>query len=84
LLAGLAAQSLTVGVPVTVAAVAVSAIVFVMLLLAASITVSLVSNDWIRPARMVGGGVRRWSGFILMFVGGWFLILSILPSPIIF
>jgi hypothetical protein len=56
---------------------------FVVLLVTASIAVSVVSNEWIRPARMVGGGVRRWSGFVLIFVGVWFLILSMLPSPII-
>ena len=68
----------------TVGAVALAAFVFVVLLFVASIAVSFAWSEWIRPARMVGGGVRRWSGFILMFVGGWFLLLSILPSPIIF
>jgi len=63
--------------------VAIAASVFVVLLLAASITVSVVSNEWIRPARMVGGGVRRWSGFVLILVGAWFLLLSALPSPVI-
>ena len=83
MLAGLAAQSLTVSVQATVGAVAIAASVFVLLLFAASITVSVVSNEWIRPVRMVGGGVRRWSGFVLIFVGVWFLILSTLSSPVI-
>lgn len=53
------------------------------LLAIASVMVTFSTSDWIRPARMVGGGVRRWSGFVLIAVGFWFLLLSVLPSPIL-
>ncbi len=53
------------------------------LLMIASVVVTVTSDEWIRPARMVGGGVRRWSGFVLVAVGVWFLVLAILPSPIV-
>ena len=67
----------------TVAAVAIAAGMFIVLIVVASVTVTLVSSEWIKPARMVGGGVRRWSGFVMIAVGVWFLLLAVLPSPII-
>lgn len=83
MLAGLAAQSLTVSLAATVGTVAFAAGTFLVLLIVASIAVTVASTEWIKPARMVGGGVRRWSGFALIAVGSWFLLLSILPTPII-
>ncbi len=51
--------------------------------MAVSVAVTLTTRQWIKPARMVGGGVRRWSGFVLVAVGLWFSMLSLLPSPLI-
>lgn len=56
---------------------------FDVLLVTASVVVTFVSDEWVRPSRMVGGGVRMWSGFVLIGVGVWFLVLSMIASPII-
>ena len=65
------------------AAFATAAVVLVALLITASVVVSLVSSDTLRPIRLTGGAVRRWSGFVLIVVGTWFLLLAVLPSPIL-
>jgi len=65
------------------AAFATAAIVLVTLLITASVVVSVVSGDTLRPVRLTGGAVRRWSGFVLIVVGIWFLLLAVLPSPIL-
>lgn len=57
--------------------------VFAILLLAASVVVSTASVEALRPVRMTGHAVKRWSGFVLMAVGAWFVLLAVLPSPIL-
>jgi hypothetical protein len=83
LLAGLAAQSLTVNTAQTVWAFATVAVVFAALLVAASVTVATATTEVLRPIRMSGSTVKRWSGFVLLFVGAWFIVLATLPSPIL-
>lgn len=67
----------------TVLAFAVAATIFVTLLVAASFTVSTVSSTTLKPLRMTGPSVKRFGGFVLLFVGVWFTVLAFLPSPII-
>jgi hypothetical protein len=62
---------------------ATAAVVFVALLVAASVAVSLVSSEAMRPVRMTGHAVRRWSGYVMIAVGIWFIVLAFLPSPIL-
>ncbi|HEY5579151.1 MAG TPA: hypothetical protein VIL12_05645 [Acidimicrobiia bacterium] len=62
---------------------ATAALVFVALLVAAATAVSTMSAAALKPLRMTGPAVRRWGGVVLLFVGGWFLLLAALPSPII-
>ena len=83
MLAGLAAQSLTVGASPASLGFAVAAVVFVSLLVTASVLVSTVSRESLRPVRMTGHAVRRWSGFVLIAVGIWFVVLALLPGPIL-
>ena len=83
MLAGLAAQSLTVDTAQTVWAFATVAVVFAALLVAASVTVATATTEVLRPIRMSGSTVKRWSGFVLLFVGAWFIVLATLPSPIL-
>ena len=83
MLAGLAAQSLTVNTAQTVWAFATVAMVFAALLIAASVTVATATTEVLRPIRMSGSTVKRWSGFVLLFVGAWFIVLATLPSPIL-
>ena len=83
MLAGLAAQSLTVNTAQTVWAFATVAMVFAALLVAASVTVATATTEVLRPIRMSGSTVKRWSGFVLLFVGAWFIVLATLPSPIL-
>ena len=83
MLAGLAVQSLTVGQAATVAAFGAAAFVFVVLLATASLSVASISASSLRPVRMTGPAVKRWSGFVLIAVGAWFVVIAFLPSPII-
>jgi hypothetical protein len=83
LLAGLAAQALTTGATRTAWAFGTAAVVFAGLLVLASVGVAVVTRDALRPVRMVSPAVKRWSGFVLVAVGGWFVILAVLPSPVI-
>ena len=53
------------------------------LLVLASIGVAVVTGDALRPVRMVSPAIKRWSGFVLMAVGAWFVVLAALPSPVI-
>lgn len=83
MLAGLAAQALVVGPAQATLGFAVAAVVFIALLVSASVVVSSVSSEALRPVRMTGHAVRRWSGFVLIAVGVWFIVLAFLPSPIL-
>ena len=83
LLAGLAAQSLTIGAVQAAWAVATAAVVFIALLVAAAVTVTSISDAAMKSVRMAGPAVRSWGGFVLVAVGAWFVLLAALPSPII-
>ena len=56
---------------------------FSALLITASIGVSVVSTDVLRPIRMTGHAVKKWSGYLLIVVGVWFVVLAVLPEPIL-
>jgi len=62
---------------------AVAAVVFFALIVTASLLVSALSREALRPVRMTGHAVRRWSGYLLITVGMWFIVLAVLPSPIL-
>lgn len=81
MLAGLAAQSLTLGSGPAVLAIATSAVVFLLLLLFASVTVPLLTKEVRGPLRMIGPAVHRWGGYVMIVVGLWFLVLVFLPRP---
>ncbi len=83
MLAGLAAQTITVGATQTVWAFTTTIIVFAVLLVSASVLVSTASTQSLRPVRMTGPAVKRWSGYILLLVGAWFLLLAVLPGPVL-
>ncbi len=83
MLAGLAAQTLVVGPAQAIIAFAIAAVVFVALLVAASVAVSTISREALRPLRMTGPAVRRASGYLLIVVGIWFIVLAFLPNPIL-
>lgn len=59
-----------------------TALVFTSLLITASVVVSKARSEAIRPLRMAGPAVKRWSGHILVAVGAWFILLAALPCPI--
>jgi hypothetical protein len=83
LLVGLTAQSLSVGPTATVVAFGLAAVIFVSLLIAASFMVSSITSAALKPIKMTGPAVRRFSGYVLLLVGGWFIVLAFLPTPII-
>ena len=83
MLAGLAAQTLVTGPSLTLWAFAVAAGVFAVLLIGASLAVSTTSPSTIASWRTTGPAVKRWSGHVLMAVGSWFLVLVLLPTPVI-
>ena len=83
MLAGLAAQSLTLGTARTAWAFGTAAIVFGALLAAASIGVSVATTESVQPVRMVGSTIRRGSGYVLMAAGVWFVVLALAASPLI-
>jgi hypothetical protein len=66
-----------------IAAFATTAVVFVALLITAAVVVSAVSTEALKPVRMTGSAVRRWSGYVLIAVGAWFVVLAVVPSPIL-
>jgi hypothetical protein len=66
-----------------IAAFATTAVVFGALLITAAVVVSSVSTEALRPVRMTGTAVRRWSGYVLIAVGAWFVVLAVVPSPIL-
>lgn len=83
MLAGLAAQTLTVGVTQTLWAFATTAIIFALLLVTASVVVSTATVEALRPVRMTGPAVKRWGGYVLLAVGVWFMFLAVIPGPIL-
>jgi len=36
-----------------------------------------------RPIRITGTALKRSSGYVLLAFGAWFMLLSVLPSPIL-
>ncbi|HEX6301234.1 MAG TPA: hypothetical protein VF148_12275 [Acidimicrobiia bacterium] len=56
---------------------------FSLLLVAGSLVVSSVQAEALRPVRMTGPAVRRWGGWVLVAVGVWFLVLAVLPRPLL-
>jgi len=66
-----------------VVAFATAAAVFVTLIITASVAVSFLSIDALRPVRTTGPTVKRWGGFVLATVGFWFILLAFLPSPVL-
>lgn len=67
----------------TLASFGLAALVFVTLLVVTSFSVSSISSTTLKPLGMTGSAVRTFSGYILILVGGWFILLAFLPSPII-
>jgi hypothetical protein len=57
--------------------------VFAILVLTASVVVSTAGAEALRPVRMTGHAVKRWSGFVLIAVGAWFILIAALHSPIL-
>jgi hypothetical protein len=66
-----------------VVAFGTAAAVFVTLIMAASVAVSFLNAETLRPVRMTGPAVKRWSGFVLVAVGLWFVILALVPGPVL-
>jgi len=58
-------------------------VIFVSLLIAASFTVSSITPAALKPIRMTGPAVRTFSGYVLLLVGVWFIVLAFIPTPII-
>jgi len=58
-------------------------VIFAALLLTASVVVAAPKSERLQPIRMAGPAVKRWSGYLLVGVGIWFVLLATLPSPII-
>jgi len=83
LLVGLATQSVTVGAATTLWSFTAAIGVFALLIATASIGVSVAAGDSLRAGRMAGSSVRRWSGYMLITLGGWFFLLAALPSPLL-
>lgn len=56
---------------------------FAILLVTASVVVSIASTEALRPVRMTGSAVKQWSGYMLLTVGAWFVLLAVVPNPIL-
>ena len=56
---------------------------FVGLLVVASVLVSVTTVDTLKPLRMTGPAVKQWSGYVLILLGVWFVVLAVLPSPVL-
>lgn len=82
MLVGLTAQSLTVSPVAALASFGLASVVMLGLLVIASVTVSSISSAALKPLKMSGSAVRTFSGYVLMAVGVWFLVLVFLDSPI--
>jgi hypothetical protein len=81
LLAGLAAQSVTNGSNIVLWAFGTTALVFLSLLFVASVGVTTLRGRFLEPVRMVGSSVKKSSGYVLMAVGAWFIVLAASTSP---
>lgn len=62
-------------------AFATTALVFVSLLVVASVGVTTLRSRFLQPIRMVGSSVKKSSGYVLMAVGAWFVVLAASTSP---
>lgn len=60
-----------------------AAAVFVTLIVTASVAVSFMNADALRPVRTTGPTVKRWSGYVLIAVGFWFILLTAVSGPIL-
>lgn len=56
--------------------------VFVGLLVVAAVAVPRLARGAVRPLRMAGPSVKRWSGWVMVVVGGWFFFISVAPQVI--
>ncbi len=66
----------------TLAAFTVTGFVFTGLLTTAAVVVPKASDRFLNPVRMAGPTVKRWSGYLLVAVGIWFVSLAAIPSPL--
>ena len=57
--------------------------VFAVLLVSASVVATTVSREALQSIRMTGPAVKRWSGYVLLAVGAWFILLAVLSDPIL-
>lgn len=64
-------------------AFATAAAVFVTLIVTASVAVSFMNADALRPVRTTGPTVKRWSGYVLIAVGFWFILLAAASGPVL-
>lgn len=62
-------------------AFATTALVFLSLLVVASVGVTTLRSRFLQPIRMVGSSVKKSSGYVLMAVGAWFVVLAASTSP---
>ena len=62
-------------------AFATTALVFLSLLMVASVGVTTLRSRFLEPIRMVGSSVKKSSGYVLMVVGVWFILLAASTSP---
>ncbi len=83
MLAGLAAPALTAGAAPALWAFAVMAAVFTGLLVSAASLVAKVTAAALHPLRLAGPAVRRWGGWLLVAIGGWFVLLASRTSPLL-
>ena len=83
MLASLAAKTITIGGAHAFTAFVLAAVVFVSLLIIAAVGVSVASSTALTPIRMTGHSVRRWSGYVLVAVGLWFVVLAALADPLL-
>ncbi len=58
-----------------------TALVFLSLLIVASVGVTTLRGRFLEPVRMVGSSVKKSSGYVLMAVGAWFIVLAASTSP---
>lgn len=62
-------------------AFATTALVFLSLLVVALVGVTTLRSRFLQPIRMVGSSVKKSSGYVLMAVGAWFVVLAASTSP---